>query len=349
MISRWARMLLVAVALSGSACGDSRPDIVLVTFDALRRDHVGAYGWKLPGPSPTPRLDALAESARVFEGALTTMPATAPAHASLFTGLMPREHGVLGNGDTLPESLAERALPARLVDAGYRAAAFVTSDLLDPAALRLAGFDPFDERSKRSAQPGPDAAAAALAWIDRALSGERRPLFVWLHLAGARAPYGSAAEKLSQQPLDTRSYGWVDRARYRDKKARVARATQYSAGVREADAALGQLLDGLAERDLDPLLLVAADHGELMAEHLDRLGFAFGHGPLLGRRCSGSRSWWPAPMSRRRGSPARCRSPTSTPPSSRARAPATRRPPRRAASTCAATRPRAAPSPRRAG
>jgi arylsulfatase A-like enzyme len=282
MISRWASVLLVLVGVSGSACGDSRPDIVLVTFGALRRDHVGAYGWKLPGPSPTPRLDALAESARVFEGALTTMPATAPAHASLFSGLPPREHGVLANGDVLPETLAARMLPAKLADAGYRAGAFVTSDLLDATALGLAGFDPYDARWKRSANPGPDAAAAALAWIDRALRGERRPLFVWLHLADARAPYGNAAEKLAQVPLDKKSYGWVDRARYRDKKTRVARATQYSAGVREADAALGVLLDGLAERDLEPLLLVAADHGELMAEHLDRLGFAFGHGPLLG-------------------------------------------------------------------
>jgi arylsulfatase A-like enzyme len=282
MMARWAAVLVALAGLSGSACGDSRPDIVLVTFDALRRDHVGAYGWKLPGPSPTPRLDALAESARVFDGALTTMPATAPAHASLFTGLPPREHGVLANGDALPESLAGRVLPARLAAAGYRAAAFVTSDLLDPVALGLAGFDPFDARSKRSANPGPDAVSAALAWLDRALGGERRPLFVWVHLAAARAPYGSAPEKLSQLPLDGKSYGWVDRARYRDKKARVARATQYSAGVREADAALGLLLDGLAERDLEPLVLVAADHGELMAEHLDKLGFAFGHGPLLG-------------------------------------------------------------------
>jgi len=275
-------LLAACACLAGSACGDSRPDIVLVTVDALRRDHVGAYGWKLPGPSPTPRLDALAEDARVFEGALTTMPATGPAHVSIFTGLWPRDHGVLGNGQPLePELAAARGLPARLAAAGYRTAAFVTSELVEPAALGALGFDPFDARSKRSATPGPDAVAAALAWLGRVERGERRPIFLWVHLAAPRAPYGAAADKLAQLPVAPKRYGWVDRASYRQKQARIARATQYAAGVRDADAALGLLLDGLAERDREPLLLVAADHGELMAEHLDRLGFAFGHGPLL--------------------------------------------------------------------
>ena len=78
------------------------------------------------------------------------------------------------------------------------------------------------------------------------------------------------------------SYGFVDRARYKDKRARIAMMAKYADGVREADQALGRLLDGLGERERRPLLLVAADHGEFMAEPLDRLGFAYGHGLLLG-------------------------------------------------------------------
>jgi sulfatase-like protein len=280
MIRRWTIALVALVCLAGTACGDSRPDIVLVTFDGLRRDHVGAYGWRLPGPSPTPRLDQLAERARVFEGALTPMPSTSPALASLFTGLAPRDHGVLRDGELVrPELAATRGLPSLLVAAGYRAAAFVTHGVFGPRALGLGGFDPYDVR--KGLRPGSDAVAAALAWLDRIEGAERRPIFLWVHLSDPRSPYGAAAEKPSQLPADPKSYGWVERKRYAKKEARVARASQYSAGVRDADAAFGQLMDGLAERDLDPLLLLAADHGELMAEHLDGLGFAFGHGPLL--------------------------------------------------------------------
>ena len=131
-------MLVALVGLAGTACGDSRPDIVLVTFDALRRDHVGAYGWKLPGPSPTPRLDQVAEQARVFEGALTPMPSTSPALVSLFTGLAPRDHGVLRDGDLVTEELAAtRSLPRRLVAAGYRAAAFVAPGAFGPRGMGL--------------------------------------------------------------------------------------------------------------------------------------------------------------------------------------------------------------------
>jgi arylsulfatase A-like enzyme len=274
-------VLVLALAALVAGCGQ-KPDIVLVTFDTLRRDHVGAYGWKLPGRSPTPRLDALAARARVFEGALTTMPTTSPAHASLFTGLHPRDHGVLRNGDRVsPELAAARGLPRRLRAAGYRAAAFVTSDVFGPEVCGLGGFEPYDA-PRKALRSGSDAVAAALAWLDRMQKGDDKPVFLWLHLYDPHSPYGPAADKVGHYPVDLQSYGWVDRARYRDKKARIAMATKYAAGVRDADAAFGQLLDGLAARGLAPLLLVASDHGEFMAEHLDRLGFAYGHGSILG-------------------------------------------------------------------
>jgi len=280
-VKRALPLLLLALASALSACGDSRPDIVLVTIDTLRRDHVGAYGWKLPGPSPTPQLDLFAQRARVFEGALTTMPTTSPAHASLFTGLAPRDHGVLRNGDRVSEQLAaDRSLPRKLADAGYRVAAFVTSDVFGPA-LGLGGFEPWDARG-RGLRPGSEAVAKALEWLDQIARGEDRPVFLWVHLYDPHSPYGPAADKREHYPLDLKSYGWVDRARYRTRQARIGMATKYAAGVRDADAAFGRLLEGLAERGRDPLVVVTSDHGEFMAEHLDRLGFAYGHGSILG-------------------------------------------------------------------
>src|SRR4029453_17342543 len=172
---RCSLALVCALAALATGCGPSRPDIVLVTFDTLRRDHVGAYGWKLPGPSPTPRLDALAQRARVFEGALTTMPTTAPAHVSLFTGLHPRAHGVLRNGDRVAPELAEtHGLPRKLRAAGYRTAAFVTSDVFGPEAVGLGGFEPYDA-PKKALRPGSEAVGAALAWLDQVAEGEDTP------------------------------------------------------------------------------------------------------------------------------------------------------------------------------
>jgi arylsulfatase A-like enzyme len=274
-----ARLGLLVALLAG--CGKP-PDIVLVTLDTVRRDHVGAYGWKLPGASPTPHLDALAKRARVFEGALTTMPTTAPAHASLFTGLLPREHGVLRNGDRVREGVAaERSLPRRLREAGYRAGAFVSSDVFGAQVAGLGGFDPYD-RPGKGLRPGREAVARALAWLDRLAKGQDRPVFLWVHLYDAHAPYGGAAEKQGHYPVDLKQYGWLDPARYRDRKLRIEMARKYADGVRDADAALGDLLDGLQQRGFDPLLLVVADHGEWMAENLDTVGFAFGHGSILG-------------------------------------------------------------------
>jgi arylsulfatase A-like enzyme len=270
--------LLLVSGLAG--CG-GRPDIVLVTVSALRRDHVGAYGWKLPGDSPTPRLDALAANARVFDGALTTMPLPSAAHASLFTGLPAATHGVTRNGQAVSETLAaERGLPQRLAAEGYRVAAFVTTQSFGDR-LGLGAFEPWDANTS-GRRPGSDAVGDALAWLDRVRLGEDRPIFLWIQIQDVHAPYGLRAEKVGLTAHDRKGYGFVDRARYKDKRTRVAMMAKYAAGVRDADAAIGELLDGLAARKRNPLLLVAADHGEFMAEPLDRIGFAYGHGLLLG-------------------------------------------------------------------
>lgn len=267
----------VVALLAG--CG-SPPDIVLVTVSALRRDHVGAYGWKLPGPPPTPHLDSLAEGARVFEGATTTASTPVSAHTSLFTGLAPAEHGVTRTGERVAAPIAaEHSLPAQLAAAGYRVGAFVTSNAFGEG-LGLGGFDPWDAPKVR--RTGVDAVEDALAWLDRAARSEDRPIFLWVHLHDVHAPYGAAAEKAAQLPLDPKRYGFVDRSVYRTKQARIAMTARYAAGVREADAAIGLLRAGLVEREREPLFLVSADHGEFMAEQLDRLGFAYGHGRLLG-------------------------------------------------------------------
>src|SRR5262245_55541418 len=72
----------------------ARPDVVLVTIDTLRREHLGCYGY----PRPTsPRVDALAGQSVLFERAFATMATTYPSHLSLLTGLYPHQHGHTSN------------------------------------------------------------------------------------------------------------------------------------------------------------------------------------------------------------------------------------------------------------
>src|SRR5574341_1408498 len=71
------------------------PNLLVVTLDTLRADHVGAYGY---APARTPRLDGLAARGLRFARAATVVPLTLPAHSSLFTGSFPARHAVRDNG-----------------------------------------------------------------------------------------------------------------------------------------------------------------------------------------------------------------------------------------------------------
>ena len=102
-----AKVLVVfALGLSAflaGACGgerNERPNVILITVDTLRADHIGAYG---SASTRTPRIDQLAREGTLFTRAVTPMPLTRPAHFSMFTSLYPREHGVLNNALALPE------------------------------------------------------------------------------------------------------------------------------------------------------------------------------------------------------------------------------------------------------
>jgi len=278
------RRLLPGLALAAAlSCGapeaDRRPDLVLVTLDTLRRDHVGAYGGR---PGLTPHLDALAARGLLHEAAYTTMPTTGPAHLSLFSGLQPLEHGARRNGDPLPREVQGRDLAARLGAAGYTTAAFVTSVLLGPAETGLRGFQIYDT-PRHALRSGEAAVEQALAWLE---AEARRPVFLWVHLYDAHAPYGSPEEKERHLPVDPALHGFVEAARYQASDARRAMNERYARGVAAADAALGRLLAGARQRLAgEPLVVVAADHGESLDERLAERGYAYDHGKYLDPEC----------------------------------------------------------------
>ena len=225
---------LLGLALAG--CRAPSPSILLVTLDTVRRDHVGAYGAE---SGLTPSLDALAAEGLVHDAAYTTMPTTAPAHLSLFTGLYPSEHAVRRNGDPLASAFASQELALRLRTRGYTTAAFVTSRLMSARATGLRGFEIYDAPTG-TLRTGEAAAEAALAWLR---AERRRPVFLFVHFYDAHAPYGSADEKRRSFPVEASAYGWIDDGtRYAAESERRAMAERYGRGVVSADAALGRLI-----------------------------------------------------------------------------------------------------------
>jgi choline-sulfatase len=224
-------------------------DVILVTLDTTRRDHIGCYAGDDP-PAATSELDRLCARAIRLDQAIAVAPVTLPAHASMMTGLYPPAHGARYNGERRlgpgPATLAER-----LGAAGYQSAAFASAFVLDPRFGLARGFDHYDAAvatpasqfsgvvSERSAAQTTD---AALAWLER--RDPAKPLLLWVHYFDAHAPYlAHGAAPGSDE------------------------ATRYAAEIGEVDRQLGRLL---AAPQLDPdasLVMVLADHGEALGEH----------------------------------------------------------------------------------
>jgi hypothetical protein len=279
VVTRALTRVLAAAMLAGlSACDAPQPDILVVTLDTLRRDHVGAYGDRR---GLTPNLDRLAESGLVHDAAFTTMPTTGPAHLSLFTGLYPSALGTTRNTEALTDRHAARELASLLAARGYATGAFVTSVAAGPLATGLRGFEIYPEPT--SVLVSSDIAVTrALEWLS---SVESRPVFLWVHIYDPHSPYGDVNQKRVSMPLDPRIYGWIDPELFASGDVASRVEGLYRMGVQSADAALGRLLTGVRELrgqgDAAAIVIVAADHGESLREHMQTRGYAFDHGEFL--------------------------------------------------------------------
>lgn len=232
----------------------SERSLLLVTLDTTRADRLGCYG---ATGAETPTLDALARRGLLFTDAVSPVPMTLPAHASLLTGLDPPGHGVRANGDyaLAPDAVT---LAEVLQGAGYRTAAFVSSFVLDPRFGLDQGFDVYDARleATRQAAFAPQTersaeavTAAAIAWLRNgaAVAGaDAGPFFLWVHYFDPHDPY--------EPPEPFRS-------RFRDRP--------YEGEIAYVDRELGRLLAALEASGVgdETVIVVAGDHGESLGEH----------------------------------------------------------------------------------
>ncbi len=281
MRSTLAVLLVLALALACSRESPRPPDVVLITVDTLRADHLGAYGSTV---AKTPVIDALAAEGLVFLNAVAPLPETLPSHLTLLTSLYPRDHGVLSNAAPLPGDAV--TLAHRFAAAGYATAAFAACGLFQETDGEVLGFEHFDvpEKPQRGAHEVVPRALTYLA--ERDAAAEERPLFLWLHLFDPHMPYappppwnGGADPALVEE---IPHFAWprllrIAEANGGDLPRRVFdRARELYAGeVEHVDYQIGRFLE--AFRLDKTVLLLTSDHGECFEG-----GVFFDHSQCLG-------------------------------------------------------------------
>lgn len=268
-------------------------DIVLITLDTVRADHIGAVGGA-HRTIETPALDALADEGALYTHGVAPVPLTLPSHVSMLSGDHPVETEVLRNGDRVPTGL--ETVVEQFRQRGYRTGAFVSSYVLRNDTGLGRSFDHYDDRSslwdhaldghladglrrlsiwrKRPSQrPGADTVAHALRW----LHADERPALLWVHLYDAHGPYDPPPELLARYPLDDpEGYGnkaQLEALRDESRNVKLQPLSQrdlrvdfarYAAEVTEVDGYVAALLAGLPA---ETPLVVASDHGESLMEH----------------------------------------------------------------------------------
>ena len=267
-----------AACRPASARPAERPDVILVSIDSLRFDHLGCYGY---AKATSPTIDGLASRGVRFETAVSTTSWTLPAHAAMLSGLFDTSHGVVDNGLALPEDV--QTLPEILRAAGYRTAGFFGGPYLDPAYGFAKGFDHYEScmspevADSHRDVTGPRTVAAVKAWLDGAGSaGDARPLFLFIHLWDVHYDYMPPKEYVER--FDPGYEGTLDGSDFLRNPAVEPRMAPrdfdhllalYDGEIRFTDENLGRILDdfGRRGRPSKPLVLVTADHGEEFFEH----------------------------------------------------------------------------------
>ena len=207
-------LALVAVSMALAAVGGWRyarasapvsGPIILISVDALRADHLPAYGYR---GVRTPAIDALAADGVVFERAYSHSPQTLPAHASLLSGRLPFETGVRDNAGFVVKD-AERLLAEMLSDRGYATGGVVSSYVLRRETGIGQGFAFFDSDmpasetgSRRLERRGEESVALAEEWLEGA--GTERA-FLFLHLHEPHAPHAAPDRFEPTSPTTARS------------------------------------------------------------------------------------------------------------------------------------------------
>ena len=271
-------LLVIGVLLAGSAghrilhrVSPEPYNVILVSVDTLRPDHLGCYGY---GPNTSPAVDRLCDDSVLFSLAVAHAPSTLASHASILSSLLPQHHGALhalrralgGNILTLGEVLKLNGYTSASFNGGAQVAGEFGLDQ---------GFDTYKTVDRFSFRALVD---EAVRWIE---AQDREPFFLFLHTFEVHHPYesdeewlnlfrdpmysGPLPEQISVDLLREISEG----KRSIDQSDLQHIINAYDAGIRSMDSSFGNLVDRLQALDLydNTIIIFTSDHGEEFGEH----------------------------------------------------------------------------------
>jgi choline-sulfatase len=269
--------LVVLVSSVVSAEPSTPTNLLVICIDTLRADHTSLYGYER---DTTPGLAKLAAEGALFRVAYAPVSATAPTHASLFSGRTPPSHGLIENGLVLSDEV--QTLAEILAARGFVTSAVVSSFVLDrrfglargfahyqddfaaaEASVELeswAGFDVpagFDRRADATTKR-----AIRALWTDRKPDA---PFFLFVHYFDPHTPYDPPVGFKGRFPPPTSNpfRGAKDRATYRDV------LDNYDGEIAFTDHEISKLIEAFAIQGIldDTLVVVTSDHGEGLMQH----------------------------------------------------------------------------------
>lgn len=273
----WATVgILALAAVAGCSPGGTpaaHPEtVVVVSIDTTRRDHLSVYGY----PRPTsPFLEVLAEDAVVFDQAVAVHTNTAPAHASILTGLYPPQHGSINNA--VPIFPEVPTLAEALTAVGFDTAAFVSGKTLKAGECGLdRGFRRYDDRFRGWERRAEATLSRARRWLEG--RDRNRSIFLFFHLFDPHFLYspptpfngfGLAAGETARAPTSAERLRASARRDTASWRADIAEWTRrYDGEIAYADWVVGQLIATLQQLDryAAAIIVVVSDHGETLGE-----------------------------------------------------------------------------------
>ncbi len=283
---------LVLATLLG--CGGGEEDaaapnaginVVLITVNALRPDHMSAYGYQR---RTTPEVEKLAARGVVFDQAYTYWPKTRGSFAAMFTSLYASQHGLTVRDRDLPDF--NTTLAEVFQEHGYRTAAAIDNGNLDGSLGFAQGFDVFEQAwLKSDNELGRTEFLTEFALDFLKDDSDSRPFFLWVHYVNPHAPYEPPQELLESFRKDglfpkgpkletvVGYHGGINRNLYVEGEDHLGDYyDRYDAEILLSDQHVGRVLEALdaSPHKSSTLVVFTADHGESLGEH----DYYFDHG-----------------------------------------------------------------------
>ncbi|MDP9122321.1 MAG: sulfatase-like hydrolase/transferase [Acidobacteriota bacterium] len=279
----------------------ARSNILLITVDTLRADHLSSYGYPR---ATSPNIDRLAAAGVRFDQASAQWPKTTPAFASMFTSTYSKDNGNVRKIGT-PLSCRFEVLAEVLQHQGYATRAVIANGAVGSELNFDQGFDSFIETWKLQAtgkidDPNRAEAVERLAVVQLDQIGRKRPFFLWVHFIDPHWPYSSPAAWRNRFAGDRHfdpslripvTKGRKSQEMWGIGEGQVEEGhddlafyqARYDAAIAYTDAQIGKLLDAMRTRGMleKTLTVLSADHGESLGDH----GYYFDHGRFGFQTC----------------------------------------------------------------